>query len=109
MYGLSRRLRYEKVSPIVMSYMEKVFDERVRFGLCFVYEGERCVAFVCNDGLIGAGWPFRGDALRLDQLLSADTVRMALDDIYGDLLGGTLQVDALNVDGGNPYVDFRSL
>lgn len=87
---------YQHVHTTTHLFNNRVYDDRVRYGLTFSYKGNVHTAFIGIGGLIGLEWPFQINALRPESIVDAATVKAVLEDLYGGEMGSSLNVVTLN-------------
>jgi len=73
-----------------------VYDHRVCYALVFSYQGKQHTAFVDVGGIIGLEWPFKVNCLRSEHIANAASVKVVLEELYGQYIDGGLLVEVLN-------------
>lgn len=98
---------YQMVQADTHTYNSHVFNHSVRYAMMFSIGGKRYTAFVDVGGHIGLEWPFRVNHLTPEHMTDAATVKTTLEGEYGELLGGSLIVHALNTLEHNPFSELE--
>ncbi|MBX7278440.1 hypothetical protein K2E96_08580 [Pseudomonas sp. ERGC3:05] len=106
LYSIARGDQYKQIKAKTFTYLGLTFDSYVRYGLSFEIDGKRYVALVGRSGFIGGNWPLGVNMLGLDDMKSPESVKQALDSVYGDIFGQSLLVHELNTSPNNPFSTF---
>ena len=88
--------RYELAVRSTQRFNGHVYDHRVCYALVFSYQGKQHTAFVDVGGIIGLEWPFRVNCLRSEHIANAASVKVVLEELYGQYIDGGLLVEVLN-------------
>jgi hypothetical protein len=109
LYSIAKGDQYKEIKAKTFSYLGLTFDSHVRYGLSFEVAGERYASLVGQSGFIGGNWPFGANMLMPEDMKSPESVKQALDSVYGKLLGESLLVHELNTSPDNPFTSFKEV